>query len=303
MKVLISIIGPTGIGKTKLSIYLAKKIKTEIISCDSRQFYKELKIGTSQPSKKKLKEIKHHFIGNLSIKEEYNIYKYEKDIIKLLSKLFLKYNNILMVGGSCLYEKAIIEGINYIPNINKYKLQKIRKKLFSKKISFLLKKLKKKDIKYFNYLKNKKDKRKIIRGLEIKKILKKKISFFYNKKKQKRPFDKYIRIGLILKRKKIYKKINKKVDLMIKKGLIKEVKKNLKYFNLKLNSLNTIGYKEVFNYLLKKISLNNCIKEIKKNTRNYAKRQINWFKKYKDIKWFNPKKKKKIFEYLKNKLF
>ncbi|WGH26572.1 MAG: hypothetical protein NHG02_00890 [Candidatus Shikimatogenerans bostrichidophilus] len=187
MKVLISIVGPTGIGKTKLSIYLAKKIKTDnIISCDSRQFYKELKIGTSQPTKKNLKKIKHHFIGNFSLKKEYNIYKFEKDIIKLLYKLFKKYNNILMVGGSCLYEKSIIEGINYIPSINKKKLNKIRKKLFLKKRKILLKKLKKNDIDYFNYLKNKKDKRKIIRGLEIKKILKKKISYFYKKKKKKK---------------------------------------------------------------------------------------------------------------------
>lgn len=294
IKYLISIIGPTSIGKTNLSIYLAKKLKTEIISCDSRQFYKELNIGTSKPSKKNLKKIKHHFINNLSIKNNYNIYLYEKDVIKKLKKLFKKYNIILLVGGSCLYENTIIKGINILPKINKKKLYNIRKKLYSKNIKNLLKILKKNDINYFNKLKNKKDKRKIIRALEIKKITKKKFSYFLKKNKiKKRPFDKYLRIGLILKKKKIYKKINDKINLMIKNGLLNEAKKLFNKKNKKLNALNTIGYKEIFKFLSKKINLLECVKEIKKKTRNYAKRQITWYKKKKDIKWFKPFKKKK----------
>ncbi|WOX79353.1 tRNA (adenosine(37)-N6)-dimethylallyltransferase MiaA [Candidatus Shikimatogenerans bostrichidophilus] len=300
MNTLISIVGPTGIGKTKLSIYLAKKFKTEIISCDSRQFYKELNIGTSKPSKKKLKKIKHHFIGHLNIKNNYNISLFEKDVIKLLRKLFKKYKVIIMVGGSGLYEKTIIEGINIIPNIKKKKKLKIRKKLNTKNLEYLLKKLKKKDINYYNWLNNKKDKRKIIRALEFKYCTKKKLSSFYYKKKIKRPFKRYIRIGLIINIKKIYNKINKKVDLMIKKGLINEAKKYYKY--KKLNSLNTIGYKEIFKYLKKKNNINSCIEEIKKNTRNYAKKQIIWFKKYNNIKWFKPNNYKIIYIYIKKKL-
>ncbi|WGH26041.1 MAG: tRNA (adenosine(37)-N6)-dimethylallyltransferase MiaA [Candidatus Shikimatogenerans bostrichidophilus] len=252
MKILISIIGPTCIGKTKLSIYLSKKLKTEIISCDSRQFYKELNIGTSKPSKKYLKKIKHHLINNLNIYNNYNIFLFKKDVNNILIKLFKKYNIVIMVGGSFLYEKIIIEGINKLPNLKKKKLNIIRKKLYLKNINYLLKKLKKKDFFYFKKLKNKKDKKKIIRALEIIYITKKKISYFFKKKKIKSPFNKYIRIGLNINRKKIYKKINKNVDLMIKKGLLNEAKKLYIYKNKNFNALNTIGYKEFFDFFLKK---------------------------------------------------
>ncbi|WOX79096.1 tRNA (adenosine(37)-N6)-dimethylallyltransferase MiaA [Candidatus Shikimatogenerans bostrichidophilus] len=300
MNTLISIVGPTGIGKTKLSIYLAKKFKTEIISCDSRQFYKQLNIGTSKPSKKQLKQIKHHFIGHLNIKNNYNISLFEKEVIKKLIKLFKKYKIIIMVGGSGLYEKTIIEGINIIPNINKKKKLKIRKILNKKNLEYLLNKLKKKDINYYYLLKNKKDKRKIIKALEFKYCTNKTISSFYYKKKIKRPFKRYIRIGLIKNRKKIYNKINKKVDLMIKKGLINEAKKYYKY--KKFNSLNTIGYKEIFKYLNNKFDKHSCIELIKQKTRNYAKKQIIWFKRYNNIKWFKHNNYKKIYIYLNNKL-
>lgn len=214
-----------------------------------------------------------------------------------MKKLFNKYNIIFMVGGSCLYEKSIIEGINYIPKINTKKKLIYRNKQNKKQLKYLLKKIKKEDYNFYKNLKNKKDKRKIIRALEIKKFTKKKFSYFLKKNnKKKRPFNKYIRIGLITDRKKIYKIINNKVDIMIKKGLIEEVKKN--YNNKKLISLNIIGYKELLPYIYGKKKLNNCIDQIKKNTRNYAKRQITWFKKYKDIIWFNPKNKQKIVKYI-----
>ncbi|WGH25614.1 MAG: hypothetical protein NHG13_00355 [Candidatus Shikimatogenerans bostrichidophilus] len=183
-RILISIIGPTSIGKTNLTIKLAKYYKTEILSCDSKQFYKELKIGTSRPTQKQLKTIKHHFIGNLNVKQDYNIYKFYKDINKKLKKLFKKYNILFMVGGSCLYETTIIEGINYIPKINKKKINNYRNKLNKINIKLLLKELKKKDNFFFNFiLKNKKDKRKIIRALEVLHFTKKKFSFFLKKKK------------------------------------------------------------------------------------------------------------------------
>ncbi|WGH27214.1 MAG: tRNA (adenosine(37)-N6)-dimethylallyltransferase MiaA [Candidatus Shikimatogenerans bostrichidophilus] len=285
-------------------MFLAKKLKTEIISCDSRQFYKELKIGTSKPSKKNFKNIKHHFINNLSIKNNYNIYLYEKDVIKILKKIFKKNNIVIMVGGSCLYENTIIKGINRIPNIKKKKLYKLRKKLNNKNIKYLLKKLKKKDYSFYKKLNNKKDKRKIIRALEIIKITKKKFSYFLKKKIKKRPFNKYLRIGLILKRKYIYNNIDKKVNLMIKNGLLNEANNLFKKYKNKnkINALNTIGYKEIFKFLSKKINLLDCIKEIKKNSKNYAKRQILWYKNKKNIKWFNPKKKKKILYYIISKI-
>ncbi|MDH3005072.1 MAG: tRNA (adenosine(37)-N6)-dimethylallyltransferase MiaA [Candidatus Shikimatogenerans sp. JK-2022] len=293
MKLLISILGPTSIGKTKITINLAKYFNTEKISCDSRQFYREINIGTSSPTIKELNKIKHHFIGHLSILDDYNIYRYENDAIKKLKKLFKIYNIIFMVGGSFLYEKAVIEGINYIPKINNKKLLIYRNKLYKKSINYLINKVKKKDFLFFKkYLKNKKDKRKIIRALEIKHFTKKKISFFYKLKKNKRPFNKYIRIGIIDKRENIYNNINNKVDIMIKKGLFYEAKNLYKY--RKLNSLNTIGYKEIFNFFKKKYNKKICIYKIKKNTRNYAKRQIIWLRKIQNIKLFTPNKIKKI---------
>ncbi|WGH25130.1 MAG: tRNA (adenosine(37)-N6)-dimethylallyltransferase MiaA [Candidatus Shikimatogenerans bostrichidophilus] len=302
MKYLISILGPTGIGKTKISINLANFFKTEIISCDSRQFYKELKIGTSIPNFNYLKKVKHHFIGHISIFEDYNVYTFQNDAINILKKLFKSYNIVFIVGGSFLYEKSVIEGINYIPNINKKLLFIYREKLYKKSLNILLNKVKKKDYFFFKkILKKKKDKRKIIRALEIIHFTKKKISYFYKRKKKKKPFNKYIRIGIIDDRQKIYNNINNKVDKMIKKGLFYEVKKLYKY--RKLNSLNTIGYKEFFPFLKKKeYDLNICINKIKQNTRNYAKRQIIWLRKIKKIKFFKPNEINKIKNFIINKI-
>ncbi|MDH3004494.1 MAG: tRNA (adenosine(37)-N6)-dimethylallyltransferase MiaA [Candidatus Shikimatogenerans sp. JK-2022] len=298
MKLLISIIGPTGIGKTKITIKLAKYFKSKIISCDSRQFYKELKIGTSCPSNKDLKKIKHYFIGHISIFKNYNVYKFEQEALKKIKKLFKFYKIIFLVGGSFLYEKSIIEGINYIPNIkNKKKLFLFRKKMLKKSNNFLIKKIKKEDyIFYKEYLNNKKDKIKIIRALEVKYFNNIKISTYYKKKKKKRPFKNFLRICLIDKRKNIYKNINNKVDNMIKNGLFNEVKKLYKY--RKLKSLNTIGYKEFYkNY--KNKNINYIINLIKKNTRNYAKKQLIWLKKLNNIIYFYPNYKK-IKKYIKN---
>ncbi|MDH3004693.1 MAG: tRNA (adenosine(37)-N6)-dimethylallyltransferase MiaA [Candidatus Shikimatogenerans sp. JK-2022] len=307
MKTLISIIGPTGIGKTKLTIFLAKYFKTEIISCDSRQFYKELNIGTSKPSIKQLKIIKHHFISHISILNKYNIYKYENDVLLLMNKLFLKYNIIFLVGGSLLYEKTVIEGLNFIPKIKGEGKKKLNKYLKKKNIKYLLKKLKKLDIIYYKNLKNKNNKKKLIKDLIIIYLTKKNITYFYKKKKKPRPFNNFLRIILIEKREKIYKNINYKVDKMIKKGLIKEVKViHKKYKKLNLKSLNTIGYKEVFKYLEGKKNIEESIYEIKKNTRNYAKKQISWLKnkiKSDNAIYINPKKKKKILNIIKKKIF
>ncbi|WGH24763.1 MAG: tRNA (adenosine(37)-N6)-dimethylallyltransferase MiaA [Candidatus Shikimatogenerans bostrichidophilus] len=295
MNLLVSIIGPTGIGKTNISIKLAKYFNTEIISCDSRQFYKELKIGTSRPNKNQLNIVKHHFIGHKSILDDYNVYNYYIDAYKKMKILYKKYNILFLVGGSLLYEKSIIDGIDYIPNIDKNKLYLYRNKLLKKKNNYLLKKLKQIDYNYYKNLKNKKDNRKIIRALEVKFFTNKKLSSYFSKKKKK-PFNKYLRIGLIDKREKIYYNINKRVDYMINNGLIEEVKSIKKYS--KLNSLNTIGYKEFFLYN----NLYNIINNIKKNTRNYAKKQIIWLRKMVDVCWFNPnefnKIKKKILHIL-----
>ncbi|WGH24948.1 MAG: tRNA (adenosine(37)-N6)-dimethylallyltransferase MiaA [Candidatus Shikimatogenerans bostrichidophilus] len=302
MKLLISILGPTCIGKTSISIKLAKFFKTEIISCDSRQFYKELTIGTSCPSKSQLKIIKHHFINHKSIFSNYNVYNYEKDVIKKLKLLYNIYNIIILVGGSFLYEKAIIEGLDQLPEIkDKKKIFLFRKMLNKKNDNYLLNKIKKKDYKFYEkYLTNKKDRRKIIRALEVNYFTQKRISSFFKKKhKIKRPFNNFIRIGLIDKREIIYNNINKNVDNMIRKGLFNEANRLYKYKHL--NSLNTIGYKEFFNKT-KRDTIYNIIDKIKKNTRNYAKRQIIWLRKIKNITWFNPSNFKKIKKFIIDKI-
>ncbi|WGH24580.1 MAG: tRNA (adenosine(37)-N6)-dimethylallyltransferase MiaA [Candidatus Shikimatogenerans bostrichidophilus] len=293
MNLLVSIIGPTGIGKTNLSIKLANYFNSEIISCDSRQFYKELSIGTSKPNNKQLNIVKHHFIGHKTILDNYTVYNYYIDVYKKMEELYKQYNILFLVGGSLLYEKSIINGINYIPYINRKRLLIYRDKLYKKDNSYLIKKLIKEDYNYYKILKNKKDNRKIIRALEVKYFTKKKLSSYFNENNKKsKPFNKYLRIGLIDSRENIYNRINRKVDDMIKNGLIDEIEKIKQY--KELHALNTIGYKEFFQYN----NLYKIITTIKKNTRNYAKKQIIWLRKMKDVNWFNPNE----FNRIKNKI-
>lgn len=296
MKFLISIVGPTSVGKTDISIFLAKKLKTEIISCDSRKFYNELVIGSSRPLEKDLKIINHHFIGNKNIYDFYTAGEFEKDAIKKIEELFLKYNIVIMVGGSGLYEKAVIEGLDFIPKVPQNILEKWNLLFIKKGISFLQEELKKNDYSYYLNI-DIYNHRRIIRALSVIDLTKKKYSNFLNKKK--RNFY-TLKIGLILKREILYYNINKRTDLMIKMGFLQEAR-NL-YCYKSLNSLNTLGYKEIFNFFENKYSFLEMIKEIKKKTRHYAKRQITWYKKYSDIFWFNPKNKYIILQFIKEKI-
>ncbi|WP_185869913.1 tRNA (adenosine(37)-N6)-dimethylallyltransferase MiaA [Blattabacterium cuenoti] len=297
-KFLVFILGPTCVGKTSISLFLAKKLKTEILSCDSRQFYKELKIGTSMPTKKELNNITHHFIGHLSIHDNYNAKLFEIDCLKKISKLFEKYTILIIVGGSGLYEKAITEGLSDIPKIN----LNIRNNLifnFKKNGIYFLQKefLKKKNKEDIIDIQNPK---RLIRYLEIIESTGHSPSFFFKKKKNKRNFT-ILKIGLIMCRDNIYFRINSRVENMINKGLFEEAKL---YYDYKyLNSLQTIGYNEIYNFFSKKEnSINKTIEKIKINTRNYAKRQITWYKKDKKIKWFNPNEKDKILNFLLKKM-
>lgn len=292
-KTLVVIVGPTGIGKTELSVFIAKKLKSEIISSDSRKFYKQLKIGTAIPKKKYLKSITHHFIGNLNINQFYSVKHFENDVLKILDKIFIKKKVVLMVGGSGLYERAVTIGLDNFPKI----LPGIRNKLINiknnKGISFLQKKLKMYDPVYYNKIDINNSNR-LIRALEVIFSNKgKKFSSFQKGKIKKRPF-KIIKIGLFSSRKTLYLRIEKRVDNMIKKGLLKEARELYKYKNF--NSLNTIGYKEIFKYFEGVYDLDKAIKEIKKNTKRYAKRQISWYKRDNSIIWFYNKEKKKNFK-------
>jgi len=274
---LIYIAGPTCIGKTSLSIEIAKRLETEIISCDSRQFYKELKIGTSPPSREQLKEINHHFIHNKSIHDKYNVGMYEKDAINLINNLFKKNEIIILVGGSGLYADSIMYGIDYFPEIPSNIRNKIISEYESGGLEVIQNKLKKLDTKYYEEV-DLSNSARIIRALEIIEFTGNKFSSLRTNKQKNRIFQSHV-IIVECEREKLYTRINNRVDQMIKEGLEKEVL-SLKDFK-ELNTLNTVGYKEFFNYFDNKISYNDTIDKIKQNTRNYAKRQITWLKKYK----------------------
>ena len=281
-KKLIVILGPTASGKTSLGIKIAKKLNTEILSSDSRQFYRELIIGTATPSQAELKSINHHFINHLSIKEKYNIGEYEKDSIIKIESLFKDHDTLILVGGSGLYIDAICKGVDVLPNISQEIREDINNRFLEKGLNWLQDKTKEIDPDYYKYVDTKKQQR-LKRCLEIFTATGKKISSLHNKKSKKRDFD-IIKIGIKTKREILYTRINNRVDQMINDGLIEEAKKLLKYRNY--NALNTVGYKELFDYFDGKENLKNTIENIKQNTRRLAKRQLTWFKRDEQIKWF-----------------
>ena len=275
-KNLIYIAGPTGVGKTELALELAKKLKTEIISCDSRQFYKELEIGTCPPTERQLKEVKHHFIHNKSIHDRYNVGLYEKDAIHKINKLFEDKEYLILVGGSGLYADSVIYGIDEFPEIPQQIRDEITRMYKEKGILYIQKELKKLDREYYEIVDIKNQSR-IIRALEIIKFTGDKFSSLRKDTKKKREFKTKV-VLLECPREELYDRINSRVDIMISNGLEEEARNLKKYSNL--NTLNTVGYKEFYDYFENKLSYNEAINKIKQNTRNYAKRQITWFKKY-----------------------
>lgn len=293
-KHLIIITGPTAIGKTGLAIFLAKQLNTEIVSFDSRQFYKEMKIGTAAPTTEELAEVSHHFIGNLSIHEHYTVGDFEKDAIKKLNELFQKYDNIVMVGGSGMFEKAVTKGLDEFPKVDDKIRQNLNRKLENQGIVSLQKELLQTDPDYYRQVDLNNPVR-IIRALEIYRGTGKPFSSFRKNQSVQRNFN-CIKIGLKLPREEIYDRINRRVELMMETGLLEEAK-SLYPFK-QLNSLQTVGYKELFEFMDGKTDLETAVEEIKKNTRRYAKRQLTWYRKDQNIKWFSPFEKEKILEFI-----
>lgn len=282
-KYLISIVGPTAIGKTALSIKLANHFNTQIISADSRQFFKEMSIGTAAPTTEELAAAKHHFIHNKSITEDYNVGAFEKEAINQIALLHKTHNVVIMVGGSGLYVDAVTNGLDYFPEVDKSIRTQLNTQLETEGLKTLQLKLKTLDEQSYNTIKIDNPQR-VIRALEICIGSGQPYSSFLNKDKNKRPF-KTITIGLEADRDVIYDRINKRVDIMVANGLIKEVESLLPFKNL--NSLNTVGYKELFNYLDKTWTLEFAISEIKKNSRRFAKRQLTWFRRKPETLWFD----------------
>ena len=296
-KHLITIIGPTAIGKTTLAIKIANYFKTEIVSADSRQFYKEMNIGTAKPSTSELNSIKHHLINNKSVNDDYNIYDYEKDALKSIESIFNKKDIAILVGGSGLYINTVLYGLDEIPGISAEVRNSLYLDLELKGIKKLQEKLKLLDPSSYRSI-DINNPRRLIRALEVSISTGKSYSSFLKKKKKKRDFN-IIVLGMNQERLSLYKKINTRVDNMVENGLINEVKE---LYTLKgLNTLNTIGYSEVFNYIEDKYSLDECINEIKKNTRRYAKRQLTWFKSIDSVEWITPDYTfEKVIAYIKN---
>ncbi len=281
-KFLVSIVGPTAIGKTTLGIELANAFKTEIVSADSRQFFKEMQIGTATPSEEELAAAPHHFIHHKSVRENYSVGDFERDALARLNELFQRYNVLVLVGGSGLYVKSVLEGLNDFPEIPAEVRNDLNKIAEKQGLEPLRKKLKALDPQSYNEL-DIQNPHRVIRALEVRIGTGIPFSSFLNKPKASRNFIP-IKIGLDAPRGKIYERINERVDKMIEEGLIEEARSL--YPLQHLNALNTVGYKEIFKWLDGEFTGEEAIEEIKKNSRRFAKRQLTWFRKEKDITWF-----------------
>jgi len=284
MKSLVVLIGPTGVGKTELSLELAKRLNSPIISCDSRQLYKGLTIGTAAPTSAQLQQVKHYFIGTLNLTDYYSASQFEEDALKLISELHQSHDTLLMTGGSMLYIDAICKGIDEIPTID----ENLRKDLFElyekEGLDSIRNQLKILDPVFYHQVDLKNYKR-VIHALEVCLMTGKPYSSLRTGINKKRPFN-IIKIGLKRDRQELYERINQRVDKMMEDGLLEEAR-NVYPFKY-LNSLNTVGYKELFQYFDGNCSLDFAIEKIKQNTRIYSRKQMTWFKKDEEIRWFHP---------------
>lgn len=280
---LICIVGPTAIGKTALSIKIANAFATEILSADSRQFYKEMTLGTAVPSSEELAAAPHHFIQNRSIFEAYSVGDFERDALLKLDQLFQKHSVVVMVGGSGLYVDAVVNGLDVFPDVPSEVREKLNEELQEKGIESLQKELKEKDPTYFQKV-DIHNPHRVIRALEICRSTEKPYSSFLKKGTVNRPFN-TLYIGLSAEREMVYQRINQRVEIMVAEGLVAEAEALLPHKTL--NALQTVGYRELFHYFEGTLTQQEAIEEIKKNTRRFAKRQGTWFRNNKQINWFD----------------
>ena len=294
MKRLVVLLGATGIGKTDLSIKLAKHLQSPIISSDSRQIYREMCIGTAVPTNEQLAEIQHYFIQSRSIFDDYTAGKFEIDALELMNNLFAQHSQLLMVGGSGLYIDAVCRGIDAIPATEKWLRQNIMERYQNEGIESLRFELKRLDAEIYNQIDIKNPQR-VMRALEVCLTSGKPYSSLKQNYSKSRDFE-IVKIGLKLNRDELYDRINRRVDIMFEQGLLDEAKSL--YEHKSVNALKTVGYKEIFEYFDGKISLDEAIDLIKRNTRRYAKRQTSWFARYSDITWFETNEFEKILSFL-----
>ena len=292
------VVGPTAVGKTEICIKLAKKFNTEIISCDSRQFYRELELGTAKPNPEELAAVPHHLINSLSIEEDYDVKKFEKDALAILEKLFEQKDVVLMTGGSGLFADAITQGFDDMPEISPEVRENIIREYEENGLSWLQSEVKASDPEYFEVV-DPQNPQRLMRALEVIRGTGKKFSSFRIKKKVERPFQ-ILKIGLTRDREELYQRINQRMDQMIELGLFEEAET---YFEKRhLNALQTVGYSEIFGYLEGTYDREEAIRLLKRNSRRYAKRQLTWFRRDPEIQWFHPKQMDEIQRWVELKL-
>lgn len=296
--VLIVLIGPTGVGKTELSLSIAEKYHTSIISSDSRQLYKDLKIGTAAPTPDQLKRVPHYFVGTLELTDYYSAAQFETEVLKKLEELFKANLVVVMTGGSMMYVDAVCKGIDDIPTVDKETRELMLCRYESEGLEQLCAELRVLDPEYYRIVDLKNPKR-VIHALEICYMTGKTYTSFRTRNTKERPFQ-IIKIGLTRDREELYQRINQRVDEMIKEGLLEEAKSVYAYKHL--NSLNTVGYKEIFNYLDGEWELPFAIEKIKQNSRIYSRKQMTWFKRDPEITWFHPAQTKEIMKFLEERI-
>lgn len=298
MKTLVVILGPTGVGKTELTLNVARQFNVPVINADSRQIYKEIPIGTAAPTKEQQALVKHYFVGNRHIQDYYSAAMFECDVLQLLDKLFINSDIALMSGGSMMYIDAVCKGIDDIPTVKDTVRAEIKERLKRDGLESLCDELKRLDPEYWNIV-DKKNTRRVVHAVEICIQTGQTYSSFRKNKIKQRPF-KIFQIGLNLPREVMYERINGRVLKMIDRGLLDEV---LNVYPLKgLNALNTVGYKELFSYIDGSVDFNEAVRQIQSNTRRYMRKQITWFKKNDNIKWFEPSDEENIIKYISDKI-
>ena len=293
-KTLIVITGPTAVGKTQLCLGIARHFNIPVINADSRQIYKELSIGTAKPTEKEIQDIKHYFVGTLSLQDYYSASIFEQQVLELLDNLFLENDYALMSGGSMMYIDAVCDGIDDIPTIDDATRETMKRRLKDEGLERLVEELHRLDPEYYAIVDRQNPKR-VVHALEICTMTGKTYTSFRKKVKKERPF-KIVKIGLNRDREELYGRINARVDQMMKEGLLNEARD---VYQLKdLNALNTVGYKELFKYIEGVWSLDEAVERIKGNTRRYARKQLTWYKKDPMIRWFHPNQREEIINYI-----
>ncbi len=293
-KTLIVITGPTAVGKTQLCLDIARHFNIPVINADSRQIYKELSIGTAKPTEKEIQDIKHYFVGTLSLQDYYSASIFEQQVLELLDNLFLENDYALMSGGSMMYIDAVCDGIDDIPTIDDATRETMKRRLKDEGLERLVEELHRLDPEYYAIVDRQNPKR-VVHALEICTMTGKTYTSFRKKVKKERPF-KIVKIGLNRDREELYGRINARVDQMMKEGLLNEARN---VYQLKdLNALNTVGYKELFKYIEGIWSLDEAVERIKGNTRRYARKQLTWYKKDPMIRWFHPNQREEIINYI-----